>query len=350
MGHSARLALLAIASAAFALIAVELTLRWLGPGPVQVNPDQQSFWVHDPMLGWRSRASHHGVLDNGFFRVEVTVNSRGLRGPERGFEKPSGKRRVVVAGDSFAWGFGVSCPETLAERLEQVVPGIEVINGGVSGYSTDQAFLWLREEGVRYGPDLVVYLLSGNDDVMNHMQVAYWIYYKPSFHLDAQGGLTLQGVPVPRADRFEVLRHSLRSRSALARSLEVAWMGEEAAFVHLSRGMPDPVDPHRLTVALVDEMARLSRDSGAAFVVVASRQYWFSPNGSPDQLSQALRAAGHTVIDVEAEPGWQSDRMHIPGDGHWNAEGHAFASGRLAGWMQANLDWARPGEVARRQP
>lgn len=328
-GRAARIALLA-ASVLVAGVAVEGTLRLLGAGPVAVHPDQRSLWVHHPQLGWITRAGYEGTFETDFFSVDVAINSRGLRGDEVSLRKPEGVRRVLVVGDSFAWGFGVEKEDTFAEQLARAIPATEVINGAVSGYSTDQALLWLRLEGSQYEPDVVVYALSGNDDIMNHMQVAYWTYYKPSYRLDRRAGLLLQGVPVPRAGFSERLRHALRSRSAIARALEIAVLGHEAAFVYLADSYPDPSDPHRLTVALVAALRAEAHRTGALFVVVANSQFWFSPSGSYDRLVDELRKAGHDVVDVESLPGWDSAAMQIPGDGHWNARGHEFVTGLLA--------------------
>jgi hypothetical protein len=320
------------------IIGLELALRLLGAGPLHVNPDQKSLWAHDSRLGWINHPGHVGTFDNGFFRVQVEINSKGLRGAEVGYQKPQGLKRILVVGDSFAWGFGVEQDEIFSTRLEAALPDTEVINAGVSGYSTDQALLWLQQEGKRYSPDVVIYLLSGNDDIMNSMQLAYWVYYKPSFQLDRLGDLVLQGVPVPEASFENRARHFLRSRSAIAKAVEVALQGHEASFVYLADSIPDPKNPHRLTVALVDAMRNEARSVGASFLVVANAQFWFSPNGSYERLLVELRRAGGDVIDlidVESHPGWDADAMQIPGDGHWNGVGHAFVSGLVADRLAA---------------
>lgn len=334
-GLSRRIAL-ALVSIALAGAGLEFALRLLGAGPVAVNPDQRSLWAYHPHLGWTNRAGHRGVFDNGQFRVHVAINALGLRGPEVTAQKPASTRRVLVIGDSFAWGFGVEYEEIFGTRLAADLPNTDVINGGVSGYSTDQALLWLRTEGRRYEHDVVVYVLSGNDDFMNHMQLAYWIYYKPSFRLNREGDLVLQGVPVLRSSASERFRHALRSRSAIAKAIEVAIAGGEASFVYLADSQPDPRDPHRLTVALVDAMREEASRAGASFVVVANSQFWFSPSGSHARLIGELRSAGHDVIDVESEPGWEPEKMQIPGDGHWNAMGHDFVAGLVGDWLRSN--------------
>ena len=338
-GRAGRIAL-AAASFAIAGVALEVALRLLGAGPVPVNPDQRSLWAYHPKLGWTSRAGYEGTFDNGFFSVHVAINSRGLRGDEVSLQKPVGVRRVLVVGDSFGWGFGVEQEDTFGARLERALPDTEVINGAVSGYSTDQVLLWLRLEGRQYAPDVVVYALSGNDDIMNHMQVAYWTYYKPTYGLDRHAGLLLQGVPVPKAGLSDRLRHSLRSRSAVAKALEIALLGHEASFVYLADSYPDPSDPHRLTVALVNALRSEAHRAGASLVVVANSQFWFSPSGSYERLVAELRRASHDVVDVESRPGWEPTAMQIPGDGHWNARGHAFVARLLAERLGAGDDSA----------
>ena len=321
---------LAAAAAAIGLAVAELVLRGLGVAPVAVNPDQRSLWQYHERLGWWSLPSHQTLLDYGSFRADVRTNTQGLRGPERPIEKPPGVRRVLLLGDSFAWGFGVGQDDMLASQLEDRLPNTEVVNGGVSGYSTDQSLLWLREHGLAYAPDDIVLVMAGNDDIMNHMQLAYWVYYKPTYQLADDGRLRLRGVPVPRTGWRRRWTHSLRSRSALAKAIEVAWSGREAAFVYLADALPDPADPHRLTRALVSAIRAEAERTGASFRVVADPAFWFSPQGSHPRLVEELRAAGHEVLDMAVAPGFDHEAMRIPGDGHWNAAGHRYVADELA--------------------
>ena len=71
--------------------------------------------------------------------------------------------RVAVVGDSYVWGFGVEQEEVLTSRMQTLCPHLEVINLGVSGYSTDQEFLLYKERGVLFEPDVVVLVIAPND-------------------------------------------------------------------------------------------------------------------------------------------------------------------------------------------
>src|SRR5687767_6806663 len=55
----------------------------------------------DPHLGWYHTpgASEMGELEG--HRYRLSYNSHGYRAPDRPYEKPTGRQRVVVLGDSF---------------------------------------------------------------------------------------------------------------------------------------------------------------------------------------------------------------------------------------------------------
>jgi hypothetical protein len=76
-----------------------------------------------------------------------------------------------MIGDSFTYGAGVNMEETFSAVLEELFrkqnKNIEVINGGVPGYSTLQAYQWLKKELIKYKPDVVILNFYINDFVDN---------------------------------------------------------------------------------------------------------------------------------------------------------------------------------------
>jgi hypothetical protein len=96
------------------------------------------------------------------------INGQGMRADrEYRHEKPQGLRRIVVLGDSFTIGYEVDVEQTYAMVLERELRrrgvNVEVINAGVSGYSTAEAELYLERELIKYDPDAVVYGFYPND-------------------------------------------------------------------------------------------------------------------------------------------------------------------------------------------
>jgi hypothetical protein len=72
-------------------------------------------------------------------------------------EKPQGKKRILVFGDSFAHGSRVPQEETWPSILEAQSSDLEVINLGVDGYSMGQSLLRYRE--IRKKTDYVMVIL-----------------------------------------------------------------------------------------------------------------------------------------------------------------------------------------------
>jgi hypothetical protein len=101
------------------------------------------------------------------YAIEMRINSRGLRGPERPYDPPPGTRRVLLVGDSFVEGLGVEEHETTAALLEEhwrtVGARVQVLNGGVADYCTAQAYLLYKLELARYRADVVALFIYMND-------------------------------------------------------------------------------------------------------------------------------------------------------------------------------------------
>ena len=100
--------------------------------------------------------------------VEYRVNALGLRGPEATLEKPPGVKRVVVLGDSIAFGYWVAEPDAFPRQLEKLLPDVpgsrvEVLDFGVPGYNLDQEIEALRVKALAFEPDVVVVAFCLND-------------------------------------------------------------------------------------------------------------------------------------------------------------------------------------------
>ena len=193
---------LAAASLLLGLLCLELGLRLLAGGARggKEQRERNRYTAYDPVLSWRKAPGAHVVYERRDYHVEFDVNSLGLRGPERPYAKPPGVSRVLALGDSFLEAFTVSDPETITARLEHHLAQrgcrVEVINGGTIGYSTDQEYLFYREEGRKYAPDVVVLFVYHND-IPPLVLDTYLGYPKPLLDFDSQPP-TVLNAPVPR--------------------------------------------------------------------------------------------------------------------------------------------------------
>ena len=90
-------------STALVLGLLEIVLHLVGY-PRTKTGHQRFFVEYDADRGWRSVPGAEGDFSTDEYDVHLQYNSRGIRGPERAYEKPAGVRRVVVLGDSLRTG------------------------------------------------------------------------------------------------------------------------------------------------------------------------------------------------------------------------------------------------------
>lgn len=104
--------------------------------------------------------------------VRFRINAQGMRADrDYAYAKPPGRQRILSLGDSFTAGYEVEVEESFSAVLEETLRArgadVEVLNAGVSGFSTAEAYLYLERELWKYRPDVVVVSFFGNDLVDN---------------------------------------------------------------------------------------------------------------------------------------------------------------------------------------
>lgn len=139
----------------------------------------------------------------------VRANAAGFRS-DREFEAPRtpGRRRVLLFGDSYTAGDGVSNGARYGDLLEKYVRDIEVYNYGLPGTGTDQHYLVYADVAPRVEHDLVVIavLVENIRRVIAHYRVfenaagEKVVLAKPYFSLEKGEHLVLRNVPVPAGE------------------------------------------------------------------------------------------------------------------------------------------------------
>lgn len=119
----------------------------------RLHSDHSTYVQFDPTLGWSIRPNrtveHQGAV--------YTSNDIGIRASRSySLDPPENTVRIAAFGASFTHGDEVSDEYTWPRLLEQMQPDLEVMNWGVGGYGTDQAFLRYKTRGAAYAPDLVL--------------------------------------------------------------------------------------------------------------------------------------------------------------------------------------------------
>lgn len=340
----------------------------------------------DGVLGYAHRPSWEAVHRTDEYDVTVRTNALGLRGGPVAAEKPPGTYRILVVGDSFAFGFGVEDEEAFPAVLERhLAPApararVEALNAGVAGWSADQYLLFLQTRGFAWSPDLVLLAVSENDPgdlAWNRLELdarRLPVRVEPTRRMiDQRGAMRyLRGGPLALPELafpgrawladHSLLYHWLRFR--LARLLAARALEGEARRLRAEAG-PPPEGPiaslapdaiqrglwsgpafqlrfHRHLVEAI-RAACAARGAALATLLVEAR----APVPGTEEAAAGLREDcsrdARCVRSSSLLAGHPADALFFAQDGHWTARGHALVGEALARWL-ARIE---PGLAAR---
>jgi len=382
MGSSIGRRMLAASVLAGFGIALALAALEIGVRAFHLVPSR--FWQPDAALGtklipgatgWWTQEEHE-------FTVPVRINTDGRRDLERPVPKPSGTYRILLLGDSFVEAMQVPIEATFARHLEAELtrpggPPVEVISMGVSGYGTAGEYLWYREHGRDYQPDLVLLSFYPGNDVRNNSPTL-----EPALRPEYDGDGNLQRVVAGKTDSTRgwlgssaaymyVRKMLITQHPQLAERMARLGLLNRAALrpVPMSEGVPvdywvyaaepPPVwqDAWAHTEHLLDDLRVAVRADGARLMVmvVTARELIY-----PDDWRQVLEtypAMSRVAWDLDGPErhvlGWcqragvpciqlspafvaqrDAQRLHFHYDGHWTAAGHALAAETVANFLR----------------
>jgi lysophospholipase L1-like esterase len=169
---------MAALSTVLAVLAVEGTLRLVEHVRAPRLLPGYAWMRSDTILGHRNIPGYRG-------RQGFTIDALGLRGPGVTVPKPPGTVRILCLGDSTTFGtwregtlglrFDTSYPAELERLLhERGWTNVEVVNGGVMGYTTAHALRLLLTTLRSLEPDVVTIRLGNNDHTLLGAQ-PWWI-------------------------------------------------------------------------------------------------------------------------------------------------------------------------------
>jgi hypothetical protein len=376
--------LLFMGGLAVALLIAEIALRVSGFS--HFNP-----YSVDQEVGFSLRPNAEG-----WWRKEgvtyVRINSQGLRDREHTIAKPRDTIRIAVLGDSFAEAFQVLMENAfwalMQQRLHEcAAPSgmkVEVLNFGVSGFSTARELITLRQRVWQYSPDIVLLLVTTGNDVADNSRALNQYPSAPlPYFIYREGTLTLDDSLLQARNRSVVFR---LQQSFIGSSFD--WLRDHLLLVGLidsareayrgrkqtktdasSQGEPglysdvfrapmnsDWDEAWRVTEGLIVQMRDEVKAKGARFLVVTgSIGIQVNPDASlraasmnqlgvdtlfyPDLRIKALgEREGFEVLTLAPPLLEYATRNHIflhgsgdaKGTGHWNEAGHRLVGGLIA--------------------
>ncbi len=286
-----------------------------------------TFDLFDSTKGWALTPNLRNITV--FDGKILNSNSRGIRGNmEYSYNKLPGQNRILILGDSFTFGDQVSDNETYPYYLQQMLPNTEVINFGIHGYGHDQMLLYLKEEGIKYSPDVVILGFVGDD--MNRNLLEFRDYSKPKFEL-VHNKLQIKNYPVPPPDltlKNEIYRSKFIDLLTIFYN-DLLWkfgINEERK--------------NEITIAIVDEMIERISSIGATPVIF----YLPTPHEINDLDDKIIpeeeflnRYCRERIIHCfslrSSFLASVKEEINFKPPGHWNPRGNLLISHRLKEYL-----------------
>lgn len=243
--------------------------------------------MYDPITGWRYRPNVHLHPAT---NVTITTNLQGFRSTHD-YSRPNHTQRprIMVLGDSFAFGLEVSDSETYAYYLQEMLPEVDVLNLGMGGYGLDQILLLLQQEGAKYKPDVVILGFVYLD--MYRDRMTFFGAAKPMFTI-SNHRLRLTNVPVPRPENM------LKWEWIKPKLLDLWRMGR---YAYELKTHENDRRARQLGILLLNELADTIESIGAIPVFVYCPDPWdMATGGKWEDREDFFLEYSHVRKDVHA--------------------------------------------------
>jgi hypothetical protein len=311
--------------------AIEVALRLANQQPPEgaIGP----LHAYSEVYGWEPRKGLRTVDDG----KVTTINAAGYRGPE--LRRDKGLRsRVIVLGDSIAFGLEVGDEETFERVLASKRPDLEVANLAVQGYDPGQELIKLEREGVPLRPDVVILALClGNDFADAALPVFLYDGHHPKPFFTVEHGELVRHDEQLRLSTRERLGLFLTEHSRLYSLVTFRPSAPEGGnepehwTTRKRNALRDRAGAVDLTARLVARMAEDCRSRGIAFLVAAFPDKPTYREGSRwlRDLEESPVLTGVAFVDMAERfraRRLSFDSIALDAIGHLNPEGHRIAA------------------------
>lgn len=296
----------------------------------------------DSLLGWRHFPNVRVTHQMPGYSCEYEINAKGIRSRKNySYNKPHNMRRIVLIGDSFTFGHGVGEQDRYSDKLEEKFKNTEVINMGTSGYSTAQQYLFLKTEGMKYEPDLVIVGLYITNIRRNLDSIS-----RPRFKV-INDSLELSNYPLHQIDSLTVSDDENETTAVdnfiVRYSRFIQFINDKINYVEKRLDpLPEYEDGNEgwtLLKSLLLEIRKTAAGAGSkTLIVLIPHHSYYGGNMSKyasrhpfEQMKKFSDEHDYFFIDLlplfekyAVKKNWKD--LVIEGDGHWNAKGHEMAS------------------------
>lgn len=335
------------------LVLMEILLRVFAP---QIMQRCEGLYVPDEKTVFALAPNFRGSQVGRNFNVAIETNSKGLRDRDFSYKKSSRVFRILVLGDSWTFGSGVeggkTYPKVLEKLLNQKYPEKEweVVNSGVSAYGTFNELAFLKKEGVKYSPDLIIlgffpvndifdnaspyrFKVNENGELISRKSKQGFFYRIKVFirlhsHLFRFAGdryhlfLYYTGLEKPERDSCEIFKTSYSD------PIRKAWKKTENLILQIWEIAKS--NDSKFLIVNIPRLYQVYPHHWSKFVKMYQQN---SISLDSEKPSKHLNAFGkrHGILVLDLIPllkkhSFPESLYLLPANGHWSADGHAVTA------------------------
>jgi len=298
-------------------------------------------------------------MEAGGRMIKVDINEIGLRGKEIGNKT---KNSILLVGDSFVFGYGVSEDERIGDVLESELENVEAISVGFVGDAgPDSLYLYTKKEGLSLKPDLILLFLFPYNDLSDIEKTVWAIQdneiqsVKMPDRTVIDGYLRRSDTPLKYRipllgdshlfqfvfDRIDILTVRLRRKISLRLGLIQTAVEDHEKFRdclyrEICEGKWDEAKFKTERIFRLFKQLSAENQIPVLAVTIPLEAQVFGSEQTETLFRQLLRRENIEFLDLTQaiRDSGQSGSDLFLADGHWTAKGHEVSAKAVADWLQ----------------
>lgn len=274
----------------------------------------------DEELGWSLLPNHRLTRNNPDgdpWTIETDASS--VRGPSSWPD--DAHRRMLILGDSFAFGEGVNLDERFDSLIKEQIPDLAIVNLGVMGYGTDQELIRARGWIDQLRKDDILLILTYSNDFFDVVSTHHSGRSKPWFE-NAGGKLIAHP---PEIGFLEIARDRSYLMSLLASKLNAHDHDD------FKRRLEHAGELYQRILA--DRLPEIAA-RGIDVILVHHGDHVFDLPFDVDQVFAETCTLVTSCLGLDPAISRHDKGDVFLSDGHWNEGGHRVAAEQIVKHLQ----------------
>lgn len=331
-----------------------LRVHWFRSG------DPRDVAISDPYIGFLYPPRDEAAQGRGESLFRYTLDEHGFRNPSPWPDSTD----IVVLGDSWTFGYGVSDDEGWVTLLSDELAGRRVINLGLIGSAPEQYARIFEKFGTALRPKLVIFGLFPGNDVHDTRTFNRWLNRGgPGNYVEwrryGNGRSSWHDGLRRRSYLFVLIGELVKNRDVIfaGRTIDLESEGRlrlTPSLAARNAALVTPDNRHfRRAVTAILRTRELARAQGADFVVLLypTKEEVYLPvldEPTPDAIGPfvtALEENGVQYVDLRPimqEHARAGERLYFEIDGHANRKGYRVIADTVATWIAGRPEVDKP--------